>query len=237
MTIAEYITLTGLTVTNEDLTEAQILRSRRILEDMLGYTLDPEAVEDNHYTEIGKTSQECPCPDVDMDSLQDPDAVVGAYRLFNYNRKEKTISIDPASEIHKVKLVKDGVTFRTFEADEYRKHFKHGFIKYIEECEDCCWCTCDLGCYCTQLAVDADWLWPDDLPFDLQLVWADLVTWFSDPKSGIKSETLGPHSYTKFSGNQGEGFHQSFPQDLSYNMSIIQKYVGANGSARRILTV
>lgn len=237
MTISEFEALTGTTVTNEALVTAQIARTQRMLEDMLGYTLDPEMSEDNHYTEIGKTSLTCPCPDVDMENLQDPDEVVGAYRIFNYNRKEKLISIDPASAIHAVKLVKDGITFKTFEADEYRSHIKHGFIKYIEECENCCWCTCIGDCYCTQLAVDADWLWPDDLPSDLLDVWADLITWFSDPKSDIKSETLGSHSYTKFSGNQGQNFLQVFPQDLSYNMKIIQKYVGANGSARRIPTV
>lgn len=234
MTIEEYQTITGLTVTNEALTTAQIARTQRILEDMLGYTLDPEMAEDNHYTEIGKTATDCPCPDVDMDSLLDPDAVVGAYRLFNYNRKERMISIDPASEIHAVKLVKDGVTFKTFEADEYRKHYKHGFIKYIEECEDCCFCTCTLDCYCNQLAIDGDWVVPGD---ELNDVWADMITYYSDPKANIRSETLGTHSYSKFAGNKGEGFEQVFPQDLPHNRAIITRWAGANGSARRIPTV
>jgi hypothetical protein len=231
MTLAEYKSITGLTVATADETRvtAQITRVQRILEDILGYTLTAASVNTNQYVEIGKTADECPCPDVDMDTLKAPDAVVKAYRLFNYNRKDKMISIDPNSKVHKVKLVKDGVTFKTFETDEYRLHYKHNFIKYIEECDNCCWCSCVYDCYCTQLAIDADWLWTATLPNDLLQVFADMVTYYADLQNNIKSETLGSHSYTKFD--------KSLPQMESYNWKILQKYIGANGSGRRISTV
>lgn len=225
MTIEEYQTITGLTVTDEARVTAEITKTQRMLEVMLGYTLDPELVDDNQYTEIGKTSTTCPCPDVDVDELLAADAVVGAYRLFPYRKGEKIISIDPASEVHKVKLVKDGVTFKTFETDDYRLHTINGITKYIEECENCCWCTCNSECYCTQLTVDADWL---ELSDDLLQVWADMVTYYSDPKKDIKSETLGTHSYSKFATR---------PENETFNLAILNKYVGANGSLRRIFTV
>jgi hypothetical protein len=238
MTISEYEAITGLTVTNEALTTAQIARTQRMLETMLGYTLDVELFDTNQYTEIGKTASECPCPDVDVDALDAPDEVVGAYRIYAYNSKDSFIGIDPASEIHKVKLVKDGITFKTFEEDEYLKVSKHGFIKYLQECDNCCWCTCTFECYCTQLAVDADWLWPEDLPADLLDVWAEMVTFYSDPKKDIQSEKLGSHSYTKYYENaKGKPTAIPRPEMQDYNLSILKKYAGPNGSLYQTITI
>lgn len=226
-----YIQITGLSVPESQGVSvvAQIKRQRRSLERMLGYPLEESAVNDNQYTEIGKTSIDCPCGSIDTDNLLDPDAVVYAYRLFTYNKHDTYLHIDPASAVHKVKLVKGGVTVKTLDSDFYRLDYKNGFIKYIEQCQ--CWCTCSGDCGCVQLAVDASWLWPDDdnIPSELEDLWMDMVTYYSDRKKDIKSETLGPHSYTKF-GN-------SAPESLAENVAIINKYIGGNGSLNRTITL
>lgn len=229
MNLSDYESITGINVhsASETFVTAQIVRTQRILESLLGYSLDTP--DTNQYVEIGKTATTCPCPEINMDTLEDPDDVEYAYRLYTYNRKDKYFMIDPATEIHAVKLVKDGLTLRTLEADDYRAHSKFGFIKYLEECDSCCWCACDYDCYCTQLAVDADWLWPDDLPNDLLQVWAEMTTWYSDKKNDIKSETLGTHSYTRSENIRAE------LED--HNMTIINKYAGGNGTANRIPTI
>lgn len=233
MNLADYQDLTGDVVASSDETryQAQIVRCRRILETMLGFTLDPDSVDSNLYSETGKTATECPCPNVDTETLLDPDSVTFAYRLYSYDKRDKYLHIDPCTAIHKVKLVKDGITFRTFETYEFMtKPELDGIIKYLEVCDDCC--TCSSNCEnCVQLAVDATWLWDDedDIPEDLKLVWADMVTFYADRKRNIKSETLGPHSYSRFDKQPPE----SEPQ----NMAVIQKYAGPLGSAKRNTTV
>jgi hypothetical protein len=208
MTVQEWEQLTGKTATSN--TAAMIAKAQAVLETLLGYTLGES---ENEYVEIGKTAQTCPCPNIDMDNLEDPDEVQGDYRLFPYHKEDKYLAIDPATEVYAVKLVKDGLTFKTL--TDIRFNHKGGVIQFIEQCETC---TCDFKeeCFCVQLAVDADWTVPDPLLH----VWADMVTFYSNDKQDIKSETLGPHSYTKF---------DRLPEDKF--KSIIQKYAGPNGTA------
>lgn len=230
MDISDYESIKGITVPTADRTRvsAEIVHTQRILEGMLGFTLDSSLIDTNQYMEIGKTPADCPCPEtVDVDALDDPDSVTFAYRMFNYNKKDTLISIDPCSAIHAFKLVFNNITFKTFDSDEYREHTENEIIKYLEKCDNCCFCSCEI-CICVQVAVDATWLWAT-LPDDLDQVWAEMVTFYSDLKTNIKSETMGPHSYTKFNDKP--------PEKEDHNMAVIQKYVGASGSARRILTV
>ena len=230
MTIAEYETLTGINVpsSSEAFVLAQLNKSQRILESMLGFTLDPTKVNTNQYTEIGKTQSDCPCPS-DSLVLDAPDAIINAYRLFSYNSKDQFLSIDPATAIHKVKLVKDGVTYLTLDADEYRGEYKNGLIKYLEQIR--CWCNCQCLCKYVQLAVDADWVWPtgSNIPSDLLDILAEMGTYYSDNKNNIKSETLGSHSYTKFDNDK--------PEYTTENLAIIKKYAGPNGSVYRTITI
>jgi hypothetical protein len=201
---------------------------------MLGYTLNPNLVDENLYTETGKTDADwCPCSNVDVDNLSDPDAVVYAYRLFPYNRHDKYLALDPFSAIHAVKLIKDGVTFRTFDTDDFRVDYgRGGWAKFIEMCTSCLCRRADcVGC--VQLAVDADWLWDgttgNELPTDLQDVWVDMVTYYADPNFGVKSQTLGTHSYSLFDNTP--------PQDKPQNKAIISRYAGPHGSAVPTVTV
>lgn len=227
MTTAEYTALTGIPVTaaNTAMITAQINRSRLLLEALLGYSLDdPDA---NQYIELGKTKSEMPCPDdVDMDDLDPADDVVYAYRLYSYHKDDTYLAIDPCTAVHAVKLVKDGVTYKTLDPDDYRLQWKNGLVKFLAQ--DNCWCWCEAGCLecCenVQLAVDADWLGktPPGYPEDILGLWADMVTYYSNPKNGIKSETLGPHSYTRFDNTS--------PQDMDSGSVMLKKYVGPNGS-------
>lgn len=233
MTLEEYQTLTGITVPSSKtaLVTATINRTQSLLETLLGFTLGQSQVTENLYNELGKTSQECFCPSVNLENLQAPDEVVGAYRLFRYNELDKYFHIDPFSKLNAVKLVfvkegdgNNGVTLKTFDWDDIRVQVgRDGVGKYIEHCLDClCECSCS---DCVQLAVDADWLWPEgeDLPTDLQYLWADMITWYSDPKNkGIKSESIDTHSYTRFDNKP--------PELEAQNLAVIKKYAGPYGS-------
>lgn len=233
MDIAKYQELSGITVAAGDLAyvTATIARTQAILESLLGFTLTPADVNDNEYSEIGKTKSDCPDPDsVDPENLDPADPVVFAYRMYSYQHKDKILQVDPMSAVHKVKLVKDGVTFLTLDPDDYRVQYKKGFGKYIEICDSCYSC-CVRSCPCTQLAIDATWLWNDEdnIPLDLMYIWADMVTFYSDPKNNVKSETLGSHSYTLF-GSEA-------PESVAENSAVIVKYAGPNGSLYRSITL
>lgn len=223
MNITEYQELSGINVASKDVDRvtATISKTQKILEGMLGYSLDTR--DTNEYNEIGKTITECPC-DINLNNLSAPDSVEFAYRLFTYREDDKYLSIDPATVIYAVKLVKDGVTVKTLDSDDYRAHFKNGLIKFIERRK--LWC--DVECEFVQLAVDAEWAF-EEVPDDLSYIWADMITYYSDLNKDIKSQVLGTHSYTKFDNRE--------PENKTQNLSVIKKYAGPNGSLNRTVTV
>lgn len=225
MDIAKYEELAGITVETADVDKvsAMILKTQSILETMLGFTLVDADRDDNQYVEIGKTALECPFS-YDVDSLLAPDVIVYAYRVFSLDKRAKYLTIDPATEIHAFKLVKNGVTLKTLDLDDYTFHYKDGLIKYIELCD--CVCECMEFCSCTQLAVDATWAF-SEIPSDLNYIWVDMVTYYSDEKKDLRSETLATHSYTKFDKNE--------PQYFEQNLAILRKYAGPNGSLIRVV--
>lgn len=196
------------------------------IEKAVGYPLDPSDWE-NMYLEIGKTRDDCACPDVDAE-LDDPDDFDAEedhpYRLFNWYSSDRFIPIDPATAIDTVKLVRDGITYKTFEADEFRVQWVNGnpkYTKYLRLTEHCwnslpeCWRDMDV-----QVAVQATWM-------DLQAELADLSTlmtaWDENDKQNIQSESLGSHSYSKFSDGNPATVHAT----------TLQKWAGPNGSAKR----
>lgn len=223
MTLELYQTLTGTTVSDIPLFEARLAKTQAILEALLGYTLNSELVDDNQYVELGKTQAECECWNVNTEQLEPADEVVGAYRLFPYYPDDPFLGIDPASAVYAVKIVQNGVTFNTLDPDEYCVHWKNGIATYIEQ--KTWFCSCNQPCHCSQLAVDADWLWPTDLPADLLGIWAEMITYYSAEKKNIKSESLGSHSYT-FSDSTRS------PETESVSSSILQRYAGPNGLMR-----
>jgi hypothetical protein len=240
MYLGKYEEITGITTAEDDRAKmtASCARAKRNLESLLGFTLDKDLVNTNQYAETGKTQSTFPFPIFDGSYTLDPaDAVVYAYRLFSYNDKDEYLSIDPCTVINKVKLVKDGITFATFDPNYYRAHYKNGLIKYVQLVKPwICWHTVDFLHYCQymQLAVDANWLWPDNdtIPEDLISVWADMVLYLSlVDKRHLKSESIGPHSYTLYDTANIR------PESIPENMSIIKKYAGANGLIYKMPTV
>ena len=232
MNLETYKELTGECVATsaEARYNAQIARTQAILESLLGYTLNPDLVAENLYIELGKNPTECSCSSVAAEDLLPADAVVNAYRLYPYNPKDSYLIIDPNTEVHAVKLVKDGVTIKTYEADEYRAEInRNGWSKALQICEGCyCQCNCN---DCVQLAVDAEWLWEDfdELPDALKYLWTDSIAYFINGKDNVKSETIGPHSYTKFD--------KIAVWDEAYNKAILRAYAGGNGSIGRVPTL
>lgn len=238
MNIEKYESITGLTVpdSQQSFVTAQLSRAQSQLETMLGYTLDRNKVLENQYSEVGKSPTDCifGWNDIDLDSLLPPDPVVGAYRLFNYNKKDRYLVVDPFVKLNSVKLVllrpgdePNGVTVQTLDEDHIRVHKKQGISKYIERCDSCfCPVNCD---HCVQLAVDADWMFEDCLPNDLLYLWTDQVTYQVDCKKDIKRETLGPHSYERFDREQ--------PFYLKDSQAVLMKYTGPNGSLSYDITI
>ena len=231
MNLEKYKELSGIEVdtSDETLIEAQISRTRYVLETMLGFTLCTNETNTNIYNETGKSPTECACPDVDTSNLLPADDVIGAYRLFRFDKNDEYFHIDPFTAVHAVKLVfigqgypeDSGITIKTFDFEEVRVQLgRDGIGKYIQHCMDCfCHIDCD---QCVQLAVDADWLYQDCIPKDLQYVWTDMVTYYSDKSGDIRSESITGHSYTKFD--------KDIPENRPQNLAVIKKYAGPNGS-------
>lgn len=227
MNQSTFTQLTGRTLTSSQGTRFATVAevSGELLEELLGWPLCPDDWDDQ-YLEIGKTSSDYAGNDVDLDDLEDPDDVVGTTRLFPWNPSDPYLAIDPAVVIHAVKLVKDSVTYKTFETSEFRVDWLNGkerFAKYVQLCDGIsCNCWWHTWCYrqdCRQIAVDADWAF-DDLPLPLKKAWAELIWDDLDCKKNVRSETIGPHSYTLFAKEDPA---------VRYRSALV-KYAGPNGS-------
>lgn len=225
-----FIQLTGYEECGADRLDSALLLAQAELETLLGWPLDPADWE-NQYTEIG-ISQDGSC-DPDQENLALPDEVIGSYRIYRWRESDRFLAIDPATAVHAVKLIKNGITCKVFDSKEYSPVWKNGstpYFKYLDLCRDCilaCYCAlCDEGCY--QLAVDADWAFADEeasvLPLELQNVLAQIALHNLDPKKDIKSESITSHSYTKY---------DNIAPTTKYS-SIITKYAGPNGLAKRV---
>lgn len=215
------------------------------LEKQLGYPLDPSDWS-NLYIETGKTQDES-CPDVVTDDtdLDDPDEVEGAYRLYSYTPTDRFLHIDPALAIHKVKLVNDGITYKTFDDDDSDNEFmvkwenaNPQITQYLDLSQSQwpqqlwpCWKR--LGAY--QLAVDADWAWEVEeeagegspavygIPQDLMSVLAHMTAdaFRGHDEADVQSESRGTHSYTKYD-----------KQTTAERYPILKEYAGPNGLAK-----
>lgn len=245
MDLSTYELISGKTITDEVLYTAHLDKARRKLESMLGYTLDPVLVNTNLYNELGKTTTDFACPIVNIESLDDPDPVVTAYRLYDYNPQDPFLHVDPFTTINAVKLVyvrqgasPNGITVKTFDDDYIRQHQgRDAWSKYIgEPHDDFHWAgawniSWGWGCYHdhhVQLAVDAVWQF-ETIPDDLLDVWADMVTYRADSKIDVKSETILTHSYTKYD--------REAPEYEAFYGSVISRYAGPHGTASRIHTL
>jgi hypothetical protein len=240
MDLSTYEDLSGTTVkdSQRNRISAYIDRTRGMLESMLGYTLDPSRVTQNLYTETGKVQvgETFAFDWFDTNTptdLLDPDAVVGAYRLFNYDPRDEYLSLDPFSTVNALKLVRSGITYYTFDAASYRVQVERdGLTKYIVISPwlrgwRLQWLT-EWQRNGLQFAVDADWLWAksSDIPDRLLFLWSDMVTFYSNPKNNIKSETVGTHNYSKF--------NYTPPETLDMNAQVLRELAGPYGTVGKV---
>ena len=234
MNLEKYEKLTGITIPEDkrDYYKAQIKRVQTRLESLLGYTLEPQHI----YTELGKTQQDCICPDIPQSAkLLPADAVRGIYKVFPYNYKDKFLHIDPFKDVYKVKLVKVNenyqfITVKTFDHIT-KQYMQQGIGNHIEKCKTC-FCNCECK-DCVQLAVDADWIDftedDDDIPDDLWYLWCDMIDYYADPDKDIKSESVDGHSWSKGDIKP--------PQEEDYAKLLLKRYAGPFGSVTRMPTL
>lgn len=226
----EFEALTGFPVTTENADRFEILSDAAVseLEQLLGWPLNPETW-DNQYIEIGKSRNEWSCPSADSDDLDDPDEVEGKYRLFTAHVGDTYLAIDPAEEIHAVKVVQNGVTCKHYEDDEFKPKIINGAVqtvKYIELGKPFGVCGCDVVDDLLHIAVDADWAYSEGIPFDLKKVLAAIILEGMDVKRDVKSESVISHSYTKFDRSDYRKTYQT----------TLQRYAGPNGIVKRRIT-
>lgn len=239
MTAQEYSDLTGVTLTTAeaDRFDTVSAAAEKNLERLLGYPLDPSDWA-NLYNETGKTQDDCVCPDVDAD-LDPADAVVGKYRIFDWVPTDRFVRIDPATTINKVKLIREDITYHTFDVDHEEVAVKwEGTTDVATTNKVARWLDmrgCDWPCYWTspcwknhdylQIAVDATWGY-STVPTELTQVLADLITYgYRDyGRDDIQSESRGTHSYT-LRERTGGYWVDKYP--------ALAEYAGPNGAAYR----
>lgn len=212
------------------------------LAEALGWPLNPEDWG-NQYTELGKL----PAPeswdfdsdwDIDLDDLLPPDTVIGQLRQYRWEEHDQYLHIDPATTINAVKLVKDGVTVRTFNPQHYRTQKVNGpvtYSRYIELRPDSLLSKWLLFLWApmpevmfgmehrfVQIVVDADWGFTK-LPLTLQRVWAEQIAYEFDLKRDITSESMLGHSYGK----------KARDTPVVKYVATLQKYAGPNSTAIR----
>lgn len=234
MNLKEYQELAGKTISDSEkkTVEAQIRKSQRILESMLGFTLDPIKTTENLYNELGKTRTETSCSNVDTSLLLPPDEVFGAYRLYKYNDLDKFFHIDPFTNVYNVKLVyirtglqeEESITLKTFSKNEVRPQYgRDGIGKYIEKI-DHHWrfLGCNYEPFHVQLAVDADWLFTPEQKREIKDLLVDMVSAQLDPYNNVRSESIDGHSYTKFD--------KISPETDKHNLDMLKRYAGPYGS-------
>lgn len=235
MNLDKYRELTGLTVSasKEARTTAAIQRTKVVLEAMLGFSLKPK----NLYTEKGKVQFEGYLPIDDLTDLLDPDEEEGVYKLFPYNETDRFFHVDPFNNVYKVKLVmpvNDGEFITVTELDNVVAQYQRdGIGKYIEryygwftwrwyETWRMRYATTEGG---LQLAVEADWI--TCLPNDIMYLWADMITFYANPRLDIASESVDGHSWSKSKESL------QAPEGLKVNRTLLARYAGPYGSINR----
>ena len=234
MDLDKYKELTGIDVptSKEATVNANIRRTKTMLENMLGYSLKPK----NLYSEKGKVQFEGYLPIEDLTTLLPPDEEEGVYKLFHYNEKDRYFHVDPFKNVYKVKLVmpvNDNEFITVVDLDNVvALKERNGIGRFIERHYE--WFT--WAWYATwriswreassaglQLAVEADWV--DCYSDDIMYLWADMITYQTDPNSKIKSESVDGHSWSKADTNA--------PEAEPSSLKALSKYAGPYGSVAR----
>lgn len=252
MTIAEYQTLTGTTVSQADTARvtANIRRAESKLGTLLGYTLSKQQT----WIELGKVRYDgltpfpsLPVGDDVLDNLSDADEQTGNIQLFNFDELDKHLRINPAKEVYRAKIVlpvnrDEFITIGDLDsATPYLN--AAGLVTAITRYTT--WFTWTwwnsllwADRQSLMLAVDADFVNVCDASKypDLAYLLADMVTYYSDPNyslmGNIRSESIDSHSYTRAS--TGSTPDSAAPEGQSSSKMIIEKYAGP-GAFRKLV--
>lgn len=250
MTIAEYQTLTGTTVSDADATrmKAIIRRSETKLETLLGYSLSKQ----KKWTELGKVQLEgyvpfpsLPVSDEVIDDLSPADDETGDTQLFTFDELNKHLRINPAKEVYRAKIV------LPVNADEFITiHTLEGLTPYLNSAGLVVALTRRLHWFTwswwtnlpwhdrknLQLAVEADFVDVCDASKYPDLAWllADMIAYYSDPNysvmGNIRSESIDSHSYSRSSivatTAKGSSYDDYAPEGQPSAKLVIEKYAG-----------
>lgn len=231
----EFNNLTGMVIRSSQSDRFSYLStaSAETLEGILGWPLDPSDWDDQ-YEELGKLEGDWNSYNGDPDTLEAPDEVIGVTRLYRWSPVEPYLHIDPATEIHAIKLVRNGVTYKTFDPLEYSLQMQNGmqpFGRYVRIDENFLnWFNIwDYPAIIyerrgeveyVQVAVDAEWAF-EELPTPLLKLQADLIAYELDIKRDVKSESVLGHSYSR----------NTRQEPVTVHAATIAKYAGPNGTS------
>lgn len=252
MTIAEYQTLTGTTVSESDVTrmKAVIRRSEVKLEGLLGYSLSKQKT----WNELGKTQYgglvpfpSLPVAQDTLDSLQPADDVQGDYQLFNFDELDTHFKINPAKEVYRAKIVlpvNEDEFITVYDLENITPYLNGaGLVTALTRYHAWfTWTWWGSLLYSHRnhlmLAVDADYVDVCDINRypDLAYLLADMVTYYSDPNYSvlgvIRSESIDSHSYSRAStGNTPDS---AAPEGQASAKQIIAKYAGPAVYRKRV---
>lgn len=252
MTIAEYQTLTGITVSTADTTRvtAVIRRAEVKLGTLLGYSLSKQQT----WTELGKVQYDglvpfpsLPVSDEVLNNLSAADTQTGDIQLFNLDSLDTHIRINPAKEVYRAKIVlpvnrDEFITI--YDLDNATPYLNPaGFVTAITRYETWFTWTWWNSLLWTDrnnlmLAVDADYINVCDANRypDLAYLLADMVTYYSDANysimGNIRSESIDSHSYSRAS--TGTNPDSAAPEGQLTSKRIIEKYAGP-GAFRKLV--
>lgn len=252
MTIAEYQTLTGMTVSDADTTrmKAIIRRAETKLGTLLGYSLSRQ----KQWTELGKVQFDglvpfpsLPVGDDVLNNLSAADDQTGDIQLFNFDELDKHIRINPAKEVYRVKVVlpvNQDEFITVYDLQNGTPYLNSaGLVTAITRYPTWfSWAWWNNLLWTDRsnlmLAVDADYVNVCDANkyADLAYLLTDMVTYYADPNysvmGNIRSESIDSHSYSRAS--TGTTPDSSAPEGQYTAKQIIEKYAGP-GAFRKLV--
>ena len=252
MTIAEYQTLTGTTVSEADAprVNAAIRKSEVKLEGLLGYSLSKQKT----WTELGKVQYSgltpfpsLPVSDDVIANLSPADTQTGDIQLFNFDELDTHIRINPAKEVYRAKIVlpvNENEFITIYDLENATPYLNEaGLVVAISRYY--AWFTWTWWGSLLwpdksnlMLAVDAEYVNCIDSKRypDLAYLLADMVTYYSDPNysvmGNIRQESIDSHSYSRAS--TGSTPDSAAPEGQSTSKRIIEKYAGP-GAFRKLV--